>query len=140
MLLLSLYLVALFVALTPGVLLTLPKGGKRLTVAFVHGLLFAAIWYFTRNAVLRATEGFQARGPPTPPRFKTGAACMSSSQCSSGVCDGAAAGRLATPEVLGTCSNAMSIRCKDSSACKGKQCVGYVPLTPAIPGVPGKCT
>jgi hypothetical protein len=61
MLLVSLYLAALFVALTPGVLLTLPKGGNRLTVAVVHGLVFAAIWYFTRNAVLEATEGFQAR-------------------------------------------------------------------------------
>lgn len=58
----SLYVVLLFVLLTPGVLLTLPKGGSKLTVAVVHGLVFAVVWHFTNNMVLRATaglEGFQ---------------------------------------------------------------------------------
>ena len=51
----SLYFIALFVALTPGVLLTLPKGGKKLTVAVVHGLVFALVWYCTNKMV----SGFQ---------------------------------------------------------------------------------
>ena len=55
----SLYLVVLFVALTPGVLLTLPKGGAKMTVAVVHGLVFALVWKFTHKMVWRATEGFQ---------------------------------------------------------------------------------
>ena len=49
------YLAALFVALTPGVLLTLPKGGNKLTVAVVHGLVFAVVWHFTKKMV----SGFQ---------------------------------------------------------------------------------
>jgi hypothetical protein len=55
----SLYLAALFVALTPGVLLTLPKGGKKLTVALVHGIVFAVVWHFTNRMVRRATAGFE---------------------------------------------------------------------------------
>lgn len=56
----SLYLVALFVALTPGVLVTLPKGGSKYAVIAVHAVLFAAIWHFTNTIVLdMTTEGFQ---------------------------------------------------------------------------------
>ena len=56
----TLYLFALFVALTPGVLLTLPKGGNKITVAVVHGLVFAVIWHFTNRMVFRySRSGFQ---------------------------------------------------------------------------------
>ena len=59
----SLYLAALCVALTPGVLLTLPKGGARLTVAVVHALVFAVVYHFTKNMVLSMSyEGFLAKG------------------------------------------------------------------------------
>lgn len=57
-LVLFLLLAALFVALTPGVLLSLPKGGKRLTVAIVHGLLFALIWSLVRTPLARVTRMF----------------------------------------------------------------------------------
>jgi len=59
---LSLYLAALFVALTPGVLLTLPKGGARITVAVVHALVFAVIYNLTYRMVWRTSvtmDGFQ---------------------------------------------------------------------------------
>ena len=58
----SLYLAVLFVALTPGVLLTLPKGGNKMTVAVVHGLVFAVVWYFTHRMAMRYSmqlSGFQ---------------------------------------------------------------------------------
>jgi len=55
----SLYLAALFVALTPGVLLTLPKGGSKMKVAVVHGLVFAVVWHFTHKMVWSATAGFE---------------------------------------------------------------------------------
>ena len=58
----NLYVVLLFVLLTPGVLLTLPKGGKKLTVAAVHGLIFAVVYYFTYKMVWRLSvsfDGFQ---------------------------------------------------------------------------------
>lgn len=60
--LMSLYVVLLFVLLTPGVVLSLPTGGNRITCAVVHGVLFAVAWHFTNKAVWRATSqmsGFQ---------------------------------------------------------------------------------
>ena len=56
------YMALLFVVLTPGVVLSLPPRGSKLTVAVVHGLVFAAVWHFTNKVVARATrsmEGFQ---------------------------------------------------------------------------------
>jgi len=59
-LLMSLYLAALFVAFVPGVLVTLPKGGSKMTVLAVHAALFALVWHFTHKMVGRLTsEGFQ---------------------------------------------------------------------------------
>ena len=37
------YIVVLFVLLTPGILLRLPPGGSKLTVAVVHGIVFALV-------------------------------------------------------------------------------------------------
>ena len=50
----SLYVALLFVLLTPGVLLTFPSGCSKLTVAVVHGFVFAAVWHFTNKPVKRA--------------------------------------------------------------------------------------
>jgi hypothetical protein len=61
----SLYLALLFVVLTPGVLLSLPPGGSKLTVAVVHGIVFAVVYQLTHKAVWRATsqlDGFQGMG------------------------------------------------------------------------------
>lgn len=57
-LVLFLVLVALFVVLTPGILLRLPKNGSKLTVAVVHGLVFALVWSLTRNMLIKATSVF----------------------------------------------------------------------------------
>jgi hypothetical protein len=57
---LGLYLALLFVAFTPGVLVTLPKGGSKYTVLAVHAALFTLVWSFTYKTVWRMTmEGFQ---------------------------------------------------------------------------------
>ena len=45
------YLVALFVLLTPGILLSIPAGGKKMTVAVVHGCVFALVWHLTHKQV-----------------------------------------------------------------------------------------
>ena len=67
-LLMSLFVAALFVALTPGVLLTLPSKGSKLTVAVVHGLVFAIVYHFTHKAVFNYLyEGF-ATVPRARPR------------------------------------------------------------------------
>ena len=65
----SLFVAALFVVLTPGVLVTLPSKGSKLTVAVVHGLLFAVVYHLTcktvshflrSNGLSSRSEGFQA--------------------------------------------------------------------------------
>ena len=59
----GLYVAALFVALTPGVLLTLPKGGAKLTVAAVHGVVFAIVLTLVNKYVTRLRlEGFKVTG------------------------------------------------------------------------------
>ena len=83
----SLYVALLFVLLTPGVLLRLPPKGSLLTVAIVHGLVFALVYHCTHKMVWRLTsEGFTA----DPPMMATcvnkqcsngGKACMKNSDC-----------------------------------------------------------
>jgi hypothetical protein len=51
----SLYITLLFVLLTPGVITRLPASGSKLTVAIVHGLIFAVLYHFTHKFVWRAT-------------------------------------------------------------------------------------
>ena len=43
----GIYLALLFVALTPGVLLTLPPGGSKLVVAATHGVVLALVFCYT---------------------------------------------------------------------------------------------
>jgi len=47
------FIVGLFVGLTPGIFFSLPKGAAKITVAVVHGLIFSIIFY-----VSRSFEGF----------------------------------------------------------------------------------
>ena len=58
-----LYVVVLFVVLTPGILLRLPPKGSPLVVAIVHGAVFAIVLYLTHRTVHRLSvraglEGF----------------------------------------------------------------------------------
>jgi len=56
----SLYLAVLFVAFTPGVLVSLPPKGGKYVVLATHAVLFALVWHYTHKAVWRMTvEGFQ---------------------------------------------------------------------------------
>ena len=61
----SLFIVALFVVLTPGILVTLPsKGSSKLTVAVVHGLAFALLYSLLEKAVWHYLyEGFTSHTP-----------------------------------------------------------------------------
>lgn len=49
----TLYIALLFFALTPGILLSLPQGGSKLTVAAVHAVVFALVYHFTHKLVNR---------------------------------------------------------------------------------------
>ena len=42
----------LFFALTPGILLSLPPGGSKTTVAIVHALVFAAVYCVTQKMAM----------------------------------------------------------------------------------------
>ena len=53
----TLFIAVLFVLLTPGVLLRLPPDGSKLTVAMVHGLLFAVIFHYVHKSVWNFTMG-----------------------------------------------------------------------------------
>jgi hypothetical protein len=60
-----LYIVVLFVVLTPGILLTLPPKGSKLVVAIVHAIIFAIILHFTYKQIKHLIrEGFT--GGPIP--------------------------------------------------------------------------
>jgi len=66
-LLMSVYVALLFFVLTPGVLLSLPKGGSKYTVAAVHAVVFALVYHLTHKLVWKATaslQGFQGAMPP----------------------------------------------------------------------------
>lgn len=66
-----LYIAVLFFVLTPGILLSLPSGGSKTTVAAVHALVFAIVFHFTHKFVWNATksvrfghlEGFNVNKP-----------------------------------------------------------------------------
>ena len=52
----SLFMALLFVLLTPGILVKIPPNGSRLTVAIVHGLLFALIFHLTHKMVFKMVK------------------------------------------------------------------------------------
>ena len=47
----AIYAAVLFYLLTPGVLLSLPAGGSRTTVALTHAAVFGLAWQFTHKMV-----------------------------------------------------------------------------------------
>ena len=49
--LMSVYIFVLFFILTPGILLRLPPKGSKMTVALVHGGVFALIYHFTHRYI-----------------------------------------------------------------------------------------
>ena len=59
----------LFFALTPGVLVRLPKGCGRLMTAVTHAALFVLIFCVTRPILVRM-EGFQGTTTPTMPSMQ----------------------------------------------------------------------
>jgi hypothetical protein len=49
----SIYAAVLFFVLTPGVLLSLPPGGSRTTVALTHAVVFGVVWALTHTLVFK---------------------------------------------------------------------------------------
>ena len=61
-----LYAFLLFFILTPGILVVLPKKGKKMMVAGVHALIFAVVFTLTHHWIMKNThfmfEGFKEGG------------------------------------------------------------------------------
>ncbi len=81
---------ALFIALSPGVLLTIPPGkgplfasGKTSLIAvFVHAVVF----YLAASFLPRVIEGMENEEKKSPPLKVSGVQCKMSSECDSGTC------------------------------------------------------
>jgi len=54
----SVGIAVLFFVLTPGILVSLPKGGSKRMVAAVHAVLFALVFHLLHTMVLKGMEGF----------------------------------------------------------------------------------
>jgi hypothetical protein len=50
------YTALLFFLLTPGILLTLPPKGKKITVAVVHAVVFGLIFCFSYKMIMKMTH------------------------------------------------------------------------------------
>ena len=62
----AIYVGILFFVLTPSILLRLPPKGSKYTVAAVHALVFAVLFYFTASYTMRLfgkMEGMTTRNP-----------------------------------------------------------------------------
>ena len=53
----ALYAPALFYVLTPGIVLSLPPGGSKITVALTHAAVFGLVWMLTHKAVWHFVSG-----------------------------------------------------------------------------------
>ena len=77
--LMSAFTALLFIALTPGILVTLPPKGKPIVVAITHGILFALIYAVTHKAVRRLTKKYERFENESeyvfPPAIKNGDIC-----------------------------------------------------------------
>ena len=69
-LVLFLILVALFVALTPGVLVYLPPKANKLTTALTHGVIFALLWTLLHKPLWQFTSRFEGMTDPVVPPVK----------------------------------------------------------------------
>ena len=57
--LMSLYVALLFIILTPGVLVRIPKRSSLLIAAIVHGIIFAIIYHLTHKYIWNHTYGMR---------------------------------------------------------------------------------
>ena len=59
----------LFFVLTPGILVTLPRRGSKVTVALTHAVIFALLYHLTHHAVwqfVKSLDGFKERFVTSP--------------------------------------------------------------------------
>jgi hypothetical protein len=54
----ALFVAVLFFLLTPGILLRLPPGGSKYTVAAVHAVVFVIVYHLTHKAVSNLAKSY----------------------------------------------------------------------------------
>jgi uncharacterized membrane protein len=52
LIIISLFCVVLFYFLTPGILLSLPAGSGKKTIAAAHSVIFGLIFFFSHNLIM----------------------------------------------------------------------------------------
>ena len=57
MYMMALYAAVLFYVLTPGVFLSLPPGGSKMTVNLTHAAVFGLVWALSHKMVHRLLPG-----------------------------------------------------------------------------------
>ena len=62
----SIYAAILFFLLTPAILVRLPPGGSKWTVAAVHAIVFAILFHFTHKFVWRLGARLEGMDPTVP--------------------------------------------------------------------------
>lgn len=62
----SIYAAILFFILTPAILIRLPPGGNKFTVAAVHAIVFAIIFHFTHKIVWRMGAKLEGMATSSP--------------------------------------------------------------------------
>ena len=81
----TLFVAALFVLLTPGVVVSLPAKATLLQKAAVHGLLFAVVYHYTHKTVWSLVQGF-TNGPPAALPVAAAVACGAGTKLVNGKC------------------------------------------------------
>jgi hypothetical protein len=66
----SIYAAILFFLLTPAILVRLPPGGSKWTVAAVHAIVFALLFHFTHKLVWRLGARLEGMDPAVPSASK----------------------------------------------------------------------
>lgn len=81
---------ALFVALSPGVIVTLPPGKGKLFASGKTSLIavavHAVVFYLAMTFLPRVIEGMEDGKKEDPPKKVSGVECKMSSECDSGTC------------------------------------------------------
>jgi len=70
----AIYMILLFFALTPGILLSLPSGSSKKVVALTHGVVFTAVWWLTHRFVWKFSLKLEGMTSAPPASATTAAA------------------------------------------------------------------
>jgi hypothetical protein len=129
----TLFIAALFYALTPGILITLPPKGSKMVVALTHAVVFAVVYGLVHKAVslMLYPEGFAESSDPA---FQ---ACIASGGIWSPQDD------ISSPPIPAKCIQTegfndmlvMASKCaKTAGAAWRKEIPAQPVMTPAVPG------